>query len=498
MNQIVHIFRKDTRQLRLEVLATLAVMVLFDIFEPRSWANPSQDVQLQELVSRVIALLLIISWGILIIRLIQTDRLPGVNQFWTTRPIVWWKLLAAKGLFLLAFLYIPLILSQMLLLHRGGFAVAHNLPLILLDMVLLSAMLVLPLASAAAVTSSFGQTVLALLGALVLLVVLAVLTLGRNLQPRFLGGLVSGILLAMLSGAVVYQYRRRATRNTFLFFAAAAVLLISTQWLLPGSSLAVAGYDKSAQGEPVSIAIDITPRPKGNPYNSEKSINRSVILQVPLAVSGISPRADFELEGQRLHLEGPHGTVWESHWENAGLSFRQTFCSGCSQSTEILIPRKVYDRLGGGTVRISMEFAVAQYQDMPVFQSILSSKSQMVPGLGNCAFSEEYGMLACRSVFGPPPRFAVNTYWDYVPGAPAQPASKIVHATIGLASPVRPSMTLNISPVTVTTEMFGSPGKTTGSLRSGTPISFAGESLVRRMKMQTATAIVSLKDLAGL
>jgi hypothetical protein len=103
-------------------------------------------------------------------------------------------------------------------------------------------------------------------------------------------------------------------------------------------------------------------------------------------------------------------------------------------------------------------------------------------------------MIDCRSVFGAPSRFAVSTYWNYVPGAPTQPASKPAHGYIGMASPLQWRMTVGISPVTVTASTFGPPG----ALRSGTPISYAGKSLVRRMQMQTATATVSLKDLAGL
>ena len=496
MNQIVHIFRKDARQLRLEILATLAVMVLFNIFEPRSW----NDIGVQTLegtTSMAFSILLCIAWGILIIRLIQTDRLPGMNQFWTTRPVEWWKLLAAKGLFLVAFLYAPLILSQMLLLHLAGFAVVSNLHLILLDMLLLSALLVLPLASLAAVTSSFGQTVLALLGALVLLVVFVAVAAGRNLQPRFLSWLQLGILVAMLSGAVVYQYRWRATRNTIVLCAVTACLLIFTQWLLPGSSLAVVGYVRPVQGEPVTIAIDASPRPRGNPYNSEKST--TILLDLPLAVSGIAPGTSYGLEGQKLHLEGSDGTVWESHWENANAVFGQTVFSGSGNpSTVISIPRRVYDRLRGGDVSMRLEFAVAQYRDLPVFQTILASKREMVPGLGSCAYSEEYGMIDCRSVFGPPSRFAISTFWDYLPDAAAQPNSRPAHGYIGLASPLEWRMIPGISPVTVTEADFDARSETRAGLLLGAPVSYAGKRIVRRLQMQTPAATVSLKDLAGL
>jgi hypothetical protein len=496
MSQIVHIFRKDARQLRLEILATLVILLLFGIFEPRSW-NDFVVMTVEGMSSMAFAILLCIAWGILIIRLIQTDRLPGLNQFWTTRPVEWWKLLAAKGLFLLAFLYAPLMLSQMVLLHLGGFAFAPNLPLILLDMFLLSAVLVLPLASLAAVTSSFGQAVLALLGTLVLLVVFAAVAVGRNLQPRFLASLQLGIVVAILTSVVVYQYRWRATRNTIVLCAVTVVLLISTQFFLPGSSLAVVGYDRSAQGAPVSIAIDSSPQPGGHAFNSGKKSVPTIILQVPLVVSSIAPGTGYSLEGQRIHLEGPDGYGWESHWENANTVLtKDSFASSDSSYAVISIPRRMYDRLGGGSVRVRMEFAVAQLQEMPAFQTVVSAERVMVPGLGSCAFNDEWGTIGCRSVFGQPANFAVGTYRARG-RCEVSPSNLPSHGQIGHVSTRESRMTLGISPVTVSGVKFDSQGQGWGPLCAGAPISFGGKRLVRRLQLQTPTTTVLLKDLAG-
>jgi len=496
MSHIVRIFRKDVRQLRLEVLASLSVMVLFDIFEPRSW-NDFVVTTVEGMASMAFAILLCIAWVILIIRLIQTDRLPGLNQFWTTRPLEWWKLLAAKGLFLLAFLYAPLMLSQMVLLHLGGFAVAPNLPLILLDMVLLSAVLVLPLTSLAAVTSSFGQTVLALLGTLVLLVVFVAGMLGRNLEPRFLASLQLGIVVAILSSAVVYQYRWRATRNTIVLCAVTVCLLIFTQGLLPGSSLSVEGYDRSAQGAPVSIAIDSSPQPGGYAFNSGKPSIPTIILQVPLVVPSIAPGTSFSLEGQKIHLEGTDGYVWESHWENATMVLSQDIFGGSDRPyTVIAIPRRVYDRLGGGTVRVHMEFAVAQLQEIPAFQTVVSAERVMVPGLGSCAFNEEWGTIGCRSVFGQPTNFAVSTFRARG-RCEASPSNLPSHGQIGHESTRESRMTFGISPVTVSGVKFESQVQAWGPLCAGTPVSYVGKRFERRLQLQTPTATISLKNLAG-
>jgi hypothetical protein len=364
-------------------------------------------------------------------------------------------------------------------------------------MLLLSAMLVLPLAGAAAVTISFGQTVLALLGTLVLLVLFVAFAMGRNLEPRFLASLQLGIVVAILSGAVVYQYRWRATRNAIVLCAVTALLLISTQFFLPGSSLAVVGYDRPAQGEPVSIAIDTTPHPKGNPYNSVKSAVRTVILKVPLDVSGIAPGTSFSMEGQKVHLEGPDGTIWESHWENANAGFGQTPFSGTDgPATMFVLPGKVYERLQGGTVSMRMEFAVAQLQDMPTYQTILSTESEMVPGLGSCSLNEEWSTINCRSVFGEPSNYTVKTFKNS--GACGVSPNDIpASGQIGVGSTGESRMTHGISPVTLSMVNFGPPGQRWGRICAGTPITFAGKRVVRRLQMQTATATVSLKDLAG-
>ena len=121
MNQIVNIFRKDVRHLRLELLASWALMLLLDLLIPKSWVGFQPGDRPPAVAVQVLTLLLFASWVVLIMRLVHGERLAGLNQFWTTRPYVWTSLLTEKAVFVLLFVYAPMLLSQIFLLYRGLF-----------------------------------------------------------------------------------------------------------------------------------------------------------------------------------------------------------------------------------------------------------------------------------------------------------------------------------------------------------------------------------------
>jgi hypothetical protein len=143
-----------------------------------------------------------------------------------------------------------------------------------------------------------------------------------------------------------------------------------------------------------------------------------------------------------------------------------------------------------------MEFAVAQLQEMPAFQTVVSAERVMVPGLGSCAFSKEWGTIGCRSVFDQPANFAVSTF-RASGKCEASPGNLPEYGQIGHESTRESRMTLGISPVTVSGVKFESQVQATGPLCAGAPISYVGKRIVQRLQMQTPTATVSLKDLAG-
>ncbi len=118
MQQILHIFKKDIRRHWLEILISLALLGLY----ARIMTRPTVDrmvapeyIPWAEISAGTLTSLLIIFWIFLSIRLVQGETLVGDRQWWVTKPYEWWKLLAAKEVFLLAFIGAPLFLVQLYL-----------------------------------------------------------------------------------------------------------------------------------------------------------------------------------------------------------------------------------------------------------------------------------------------------------------------------------------------------------------------------------------------
>src|SRR5690349_5422525 len=120
MNQVLHIFRKDTRRLWIEVLISVAALGVLTWTQWRM-VTPERgydyDRWYREVLPFVITLL---SWWFITVRLVHNEALVGDRQFWITRPYVWYKLLAAKILFAVLWIGLPILISQIVLLalHR--------------------------------------------------------------------------------------------------------------------------------------------------------------------------------------------------------------------------------------------------------------------------------------------------------------------------------------------------------------------------------------------
>ncbi|MCU1327831.1 MAG: hypothetical protein JWN34_3201, partial [Bryobacterales bacterium] len=115
MRLALHIFRKDARYLYREIALTIALTVLVSRAE---WLVAIANVYL-------------------IARAIHAEAIPGDRQFWLTRPYPWNSLLAAKLLFIVAFVNFPLGVAQVVALAAGGFPIGHELPGLLWSQVLI-------------------------------------------------------------------------------------------------------------------------------------------------------------------------------------------------------------------------------------------------------------------------------------------------------------------------------------------------------------------------
>src|SRR5229473_2455346 len=131
MKQILNIFKKDVRHYWRESVVSIALMAAFAWYDVRSWANEGLTGYAYEagsfffdsrFLSGLVNVLLPISWAFVIVRVIQGESLVGDRQFWVTRPYEWKKLLAAKILFILVLINLPMLPAGMFLLFKAGFA----------------------------------------------------------------------------------------------------------------------------------------------------------------------------------------------------------------------------------------------------------------------------------------------------------------------------------------------------------------------------------------
>src|SRR6267143_647166 len=200
MQQVWHIFKKDFRYLWREVCLVAVLAAIF------AWRDPWW-----------VEMLLSVAASYLVVRLIHAEPIPGDNQFWITRPYRWKSLLGAKVLFILAFVDLPVLVAQWLILVANRYPLASSLPGLLWSQVLLILGVCFPIAALAAVTSS---TTTVMVSTLVLATIAfslhgALIPLDRQWPAGVEwvrdSTVVSG-LLAMALAILYLQYRNRWTR----------------------------------------------------------------------------------------------------------------------------------------------------------------------------------------------------------------------------------------------------------------------------------------------
>src|ERR1700746_94851 len=154
MTQIFHILKKDFRRFGFQIGLAMLLLVLYTWSEPANWFSAG--------FAGFWGVLLVLGWIVILLRLFQEESPAGDRQFWITRPYRWPSLLAAKMIFILAVMNVPLLVAQMVLLRLAGFSLLHYLPgVLLLHVRLLGIALIL--IALAVISASFSQVTWAIL-----------------------------------------------------------------------------------------------------------------------------------------------------------------------------------------------------------------------------------------------------------------------------------------------------------------------------------------------
>lgn len=409
MPQALQIFLKDSRQFRYPIVLLLAWTATFAAASTRRWPIDGQDapgLPLFEMAVGGLAFYLFpIAWCYLIAQVIHADALADHRQFWLTRPYHRGSLAAAKAMFVLAYLTVPLMLAQAVIVVFSGLPLWPHAAGLIWNQVLLTIALVLPAAAVAAMTSTLSQFVV---GALLVPAVLFVSGV-RFLQSW--GGLgwtrialaavaVLGITLTVL----LLQFARRRTsmsKRIAVFGAVAAIvltILFPWQAAFAIQSRVTGEWDGTLEAEleaPVQRE-----RPAGVPSRLRDG------LQFYFRVMGLPTALQTVCEAREITIELPDGRQWAT--DTITRPSHTTPERQCAVG--LSVPRWLFDATGDGVVTLravlyNTVFSEERVTNVPV--------GPLTPTRTDAGFCVAYSRdryprdrsqyLLCRTAFGERP-----------------------------------------------------------------------------------------------
>ena len=439
-----------------------------------------------------------LSWWLLISPVVHEENLVGDRQFWITRPYEWKKLLAAKMLFLVVCLYIPLLVAQCVILARAGFSPFPSFPGLLYDSLLLTGVLVFPLVVLATVTRNFARMTLAILGAAVSMI--AVAWVASNAPPDRVGiphGNEIGLSLALCLcvTVVVLQYAKRNVKASWTLLAFLVALFgVFALGGAPGDARMNRTYAR--QQPALSAAQFAYPEKEGNePSAFVTRKSDRVGISIPILVSGVADGTVTIPDFLKVTLEAPGGARWVSVWQS--IYMEKFFPGENVANASFTMPRAIYNDFKGKPLNVQVVFALTQAHAGKEEQFILGRDDFAVSGVGICApiteFAErpdEIRGLTCRAPLRQPELTLIRTAWSTGPCSGSGPnADNRVQTAAWIGSLERKTVDFGIapvslSPVNLTNEVLTEFNRPIGvrHLCSGTPVGFTQYELTTRVQ----------------
>ena len=210
--RILTILRKDVRRLWPNVLVFWAVMVSVAVLN--ATLSPKLAWNDRDFLESLPPL----QWlacVLLVVQLVQQERLAGHDQYWLARPISWPELLAAKAIFLAALVNLRVWICQCAIWPAEPWS--HQVPL--------TVFAVLPAAAFAAVTRHLGQSIICFFAVIVTLAGFAPAILNFTRPPE-----PAAAIIAIVCGAVIllqYSRRQEVLARSVLVAGAAGLVLLS-------------------------------------------------------------------------------------------------------------------------------------------------------------------------------------------------------------------------------------------------------------------------------
>ncbi len=399
LRQPLHIFRKDATHLWPETLVSIALLAAYAWADVQTW-TPVQGFNPASIGKGILAFLIVISWLILISRLVHDEELVGDRQFWTTRPYTWHGLLAAKVIYIAAFIGVPFLVMQIWLLHHAGLYPTLLLPALLKNLGYIALVFLLPLLAIAAVTATFVRYISSVLaGFIYLFAVLAIVGYNapESLAAPYIGYLISGVLLVLVVVALLLQYWRRKTLIARLLLVAVPLVFVLFALLTPTNLLNAHRYPEVSAG---TLGLDTDPnlqQPDGRVF----IFQHKVLLEIPVKVQlkDIDENSAVSVQRVRAEITGPNGFHYTSDWSTDNGQFLPQRPVSVAN---LRLPESVWNQIHSQPVSVHLQIGTQIFSAGTPYSINATETPFPVPGHAACTVLADDGSLNCRYPFGNP------------------------------------------------------------------------------------------------
>ncbi len=409
MRQALHIFKKDVRHLWFEIAVVITVVAAFTFTGARRalWlVDPATN---RIAAWTLVMILLPLAWWTLIARVIHDEALPGDSQFWITRPYSWKSLLGAKALFILAFISLPMLLADGVIVRAYGLPLWAELPGLLWSQVLLAIVFVLPIAALSALTTGFVQLIFAILTPCVIALGVAIVA-PEVVLGGFLGGsdwvktyYVFLLISVAASGILVWQYSMRRTAAARSLAVAAGILAVLGMTLIPWSAaFRIQSWLSKQRVDQSLVRVDFD---SGNRWLTRAVIEGGdrVRVELPLNITGLPTGMIAKSEGFSVDLQAPDGAMWQADQ----LPLRIASKMGQKFSLEATVEGAFYRRVKGEPLKVRGSLYMTLLGNRQTVRVPFGDRSVHVLRVGVCSASgganRQSHFLICSSAFRFPP-----------------------------------------------------------------------------------------------
>lgn len=415
MSRILHIFRKDLMHFWKEVLLSWCLLGLY-VWQVGEKLHATHGTYGLGAIaggavfgagSGLTEFLLVLSWWVLVVRLVQDEGLVGDRQFWLTRPYRWVELLAEKIIFVLLLIHVPLFIAQLVMLRLADFAPLPYLGGLLYMHASLFGFTAAVL-TIATVTATLVQTILAVF---VLLLYgagnsLVMSQIPNSSIPHLQSAWdpVEGLLLlGAVIGVILLQYARRRTAVSRGIIIAMGVLTTLIGVVTPYAKLIAKNYAlvNSDQDSGLRIVLDTrklekpsTP-PRFNRVPTKPREEKNVNVMIPLLASAPSDDELVEINGIRVSIDSLGRHQWQSHWQPYGSVI---IVPDTGMFAGLLMPKNTFESLKSSLVGVRIELALSVFRKGNEHWQVIAEDGDFpAPRLGLCFMPNSPEMLECRA-----------------------------------------------------------------------------------------------------